>query len=123
MYGFFAKRFSGNPPWSSTKRLPKIGTDKELDGLVTRLKFNKRTQVSTLLREYKKSKGILAQLKISTSVDDLVVDFQNRTAQSNVTARAICSTHKYWREHHHGDMELLEIYNNVWITKATSCLT
>jgi hypothetical protein len=62
MYGFFAKRFSGNPPWSSTKRLPKIGTDKELDALVTRLKFQKRTQVSTLLREYKKSKGILAQL-------------------------------------------------------------
>jgi hypothetical protein len=110
MYGFFAKRFSGNPPWSSMKRLPKVGTDKELDGLVEKLKFRKRTQVSTLLREYKKSKGILAQLKISTSVDDLVVDFKNRTAQSNVAARAIRSSHKYWREHHHGEIELLEVY-------------
>jgi hypothetical protein len=119
MYGFFAKRFSGDPPWSSMKRLPKIGTYKELDGLVATLKFRKRTQVSTLLQEYKKSKGILAQLKISTSVDDLVVDFKNRTAQSNVAARAICSTHKYWREHHDEDIDLLELYNNVWITNAT----
>jgi hypothetical protein len=123
MYGFFKKRFSGDPPWSSMKRLPQVGMDKELDELVKKLRFVKRTQVSTLLREYKKSKGIMAQLKISTSIDDLLVDFKNRTVKSNVAAKAISSTHKYWCEHHgyHGDIKKLELYNNVWSTKAT-CL-
>jgi hypothetical protein len=96
MYSFFTKRLAGDPPWRTTQRLPKVGTDKELDELVKMLKFKKRTHVSTLWREYKKSKGILGQLKISTSVDDLVVAFKNITGQSNIAAKAESSSHKYW---------------------------
>jgi hypothetical protein len=78
---------------------------------------------NTLWREYKKSKGILGQLKISTSVDDLVVDFKNRTAQSNIAAKAESSSHKYWHAHYafNGDSGKKELYDKVWGSKAT-CL-
>jgi hypothetical protein len=57
------------------------------------------------LRAHKKSKEILAQLKISTSVDDLAVDFKNRIANSHVAAKGIGLTHEHWRDHHHGGTE------------------
>jgi hypothetical protein len=52
-----------------------------------------------------------------------VVDFKNRTAQSNIAAKAESSLHKHWHEHcaFHGDSGEKELCDKVWDSKAT-CL-
>jgi hypothetical protein len=43
VHTFFAKQFSGDPPWSRVKRLLQVGINAELDELVKKLRFKKRT--------------------------------------------------------------------------------
>jgi hypothetical protein len=59
MFDFFAKRLA-DKSWKQNKRFPKAGSNKELDRLILRLKFKRRTDASALWRDYKSSNGIVA---------------------------------------------------------------
>jgi hypothetical protein len=83
MYAFFAKQLA-DKSWKPNQRLPKAGSNEKLDQLILRLKFKRRAEISALWREYKRSNGIIGQIKISTSKEALLKDFKMRSARSSI---------------------------------------
>jgi hypothetical protein len=122
IYDFFTKRLA-DKSWKSNQRFPKAGSNKELDQLITRLKFKRRTDASALWRDYKSSKGIIGQIKISTSKEDLLKDFKMRSAKSSIVEDSISSTHRYFHADFHfsGESFKRQLYDNIWNHNAT-CL-
>jgi hypothetical protein len=74
MYDFFKERLA-DKSWKTNQRFPKAGSNEELDQLIQRLKFKRRTDASALWRDYKSSNGIIGQIKISTSKEAFASGF------------------------------------------------
>jgi hypothetical protein len=120
MYDFFSKRLA-DKSWKSNKRFPKAGSNKELDQLISRLKFKRRTDASALWQDYKSSKGIIGQIKISTSKEDLLKEFKMRSAKSSIVANAIHLTHRYFHAEFSfsGESFKRELFDYIWNDNAT----
>jgi hypothetical protein len=115
MFDFFARRLA-DKSWKTNKRFPKVGSNKELDQLILRLKFKRRTDASALWRDYKSSNGIVAQIKISTSKKALLNDFKLRSARSLIVENSTRTTHQYFHADFDffGDSSKSRLYDKIW---------
>jgi hypothetical protein len=119
MYDFFKERLA-DKSWKTNQRFPKAGSNEELDQLIQRLKFKRRTDASALWRDYKSSNGIIGQIKISTSKEALLNDFKMRSARSSIVENSISSTHQYFHAEFDfsGDSFKRLLYDAIWNDNA-----